>query len=169
MRGRRAHAPPASFGAARRVAGVATPASRRLRPLRLLLPSIPPPPSCTVRHLVTSILTFYLVLPSFTGLISVLLGFSGLKRVLLDFTVFYWVLPSFIASLTWVFLGSYLVFLVLTWFYRVLLGFSGFTGFYWVLPGFTGFYRVLMGFTEFYRVLLYLTEFEWALLGFTGC
>jgi len=37
--------------------------------------------------------------------------------------------------------------LFLSWFYWVLLGF---TGLYWVLLGFTGFYWVLLGFTVIY-------------------
>ena len=51
-------------------------------------------------------------------------------------------------------------------FYRVLLGFTGFslvfhgfTGFYWVLLGFAGFYWVLLGFIWFYPILLDLTVF----------
>ena len=76
-------------------------------------------------------------------------------------------------------------------FYRVLLGFIGFTLRYWVLPSFPGFSwvslclyyielfvffldlkfgitvfaRVLLGFIEFHRVLMSLTWIYWVILG----
>ena len=90
---------------------------------------------------------------------------------MLGFTGFYRVLSGFY----WVLLGLTgfsLCFTRSTGFYWVLPGFTGFyrvlTGFYWVLLGFTWFYWVLPGFTGFYWVLPGFTGFYWVLLGCTG-
>ena len=52
-------------------------------------------------------------------------------------------------------------------YHRLLLGFTGFHGVYWILPGFTGFYWVALGFTRFYWVLPSFTGFYLVLLSFT--
>ncbi len=48
------------------------------------------------------------------------------------------------------------------------MGFTGLTGFYWVLLGFTRFHWVLMGFNGLFGVSPSITGFYWVLLGLTG-
>ena len=61
---------------------------------------------------------------------------------------------------------------MLSRFYPVLLGFTGFllffTRFYWILLGSTRFYWVLLGFTRVISVILKLTWFHSVSSGFYG-
>ena len=51
---------------------------------------------------------------------------------------------------------------VLLFFYWVLIGLLGFTGFYWVLPGFQHFYRVLLFFFRFFKLFYRVfNRFNW--------
>ena len=70
------------------------------------------------------------------------------------------VFPFFSALFFCLFLGNF----DSTW---VRMGFTGFTGFYWVLLGSTGFYWVVLGSTGFYWVLWVSVGFYWVLLGLT--
>ena len=80
----------------------------------------------------------YWLLPGFTGLYRVLLGFPGF----FFYWMFIWVLYRVFTRLYWVLLT--------------------FTGIYWLVPGFTGFTCFSTG---SYRVF---TRLYWVILGFTG-
>ncbi len=84
----------------------------------------------------------------------------------MGFTGFFQVIPKFPPF-------TRRFFPLVTGFYRVFLGFSGFyqvvRGFYRVLKGFTGFrmfFQVLLAFTEFYSVITGFTGFYWVLPNF---
>ena len=83
-------------------------------------------------------MSFYWVIPSFTGFYWVLLFFC-VYQVELGLTWFYREFCRVLSGFTWIYLVISLnltVFLVLTWFK-------------WVKLGFIGYYRVLPSFTRF--------------------
>ena len=76
-----------------------------------------------------------------------------------SYSWFYLVLLGF-SGIYWGFVGFYLFFLVFIGFYLVLLGFSGI---YW---GFVGFYLFFLVFIGFYLVLLGFSGIYWGFVGF---